>query len=72
VASSPCPAIKSSRVPPSPDEVVVKLRHPLRIRIKIARDGGPEALSRWLAQTPMSALGMNSPDRVFPALGGGK
>lgn len=32
--------------------------------------GGPEELSRWLAKTPMSALGMNSPDRVFPKLGG--
>jgi hypothetical protein len=34
------------------------------------RDDGPEALSRWLARTPMSALGMNSPARVFPTLGG--
>jgi hypothetical protein len=29
----------------------------------------PPMLSRWLARVPMSALGMNSPDRVFPALG---
>ena len=34
------------------------------------RDCGPEELSRWLAQTPMMALGGNSPDRVFPKLGG--
>ena len=30
----------------------------------------PPELSHWLARTPMSALGMNSPDRVFPKLGG--
>ena len=29
----------------------------------------PAKLSRKLAETPMSALGMNSPDRVFPTLG---
>lgn len=34
-----------------------------------SRDYGPEELSRWLAQTPMPALGGNSPDRVFPKLG---
>ena len=33
------------------------------------RDYGPEELSRWLARTPMMALGGNSPDRVFPTLG---
>jgi len=27
-------------------------------------------MSRWLAVTPLSVLGMNSPDRVFPTLGG--
>jgi len=33
-------------------------------------EGGkaPVELSRWLARSPMSALGMNSPDRVFPRL----
>ncbi len=35
-----------------------------------SRDYGPEELSRWLAKTPMMALGGNSPGRVFPALGG--
>jgi hypothetical protein len=33
------------------------------------RDFGPAELSRWLAQTPMTILGGNSPDRVFPLLG---
>lgn len=33
------------------------------------RDGSPVELSRWLA-APMSALGMSSPDRVFPTLTG--
>ena len=31
----------------------------------------PQELSRWLAQIPMKVLGGNSPDRVFPKLGGG-
>lgn len=31
---------------------------------------GPLELSRWLARNPMSVLGMNSPDRVFPKLRG--
>ncbi len=34
------------------------------------RDYSLVDLSRWLARTPMTALGGNSPDRVFPALGG--
>jgi hypothetical protein len=34
------------------------------------RDCGPEELSRWLARTPMTILGGNSPDRMFPKLGG--
>lgn len=34
------------------------------------RDESPVELSRWLAESPMSALGMNSPDRVFPTLTG--
>jgi hypothetical protein len=33
------------------------------------RDYSPVELSRWLAETPMSALGMNSPARVFAKLG---
>jgi hypothetical protein len=33
-------------------------------------DYPPVELSRWLAKTPMSTLGGNSPDRVFPKLGG--
>ncbi len=33
------------------------------------RDMSPAELSRKLAKAPMSALGMNSPDRVFPTLG---
>ncbi len=33
------------------------------------RDEAPADLSRWLAESPMSALGGNSPDRVFPRLG---
>lgn len=35
-----------------------------------SREYGPEELSRWLAQTPMTVLGGKSPDRVFPKLGG--
>ena len=31
----------------------------------------PSELSPWLAETPLSTLGMNSPDRVFPTLKGG-
>lgn len=31
-------------------------------------DYSPVELSRWLAQTPMKAIGYNFPDRVFPAL----
>jgi hypothetical protein len=34
------------------------------------RNESPVDLSRWLAKSPMSALGMNSPDRVFPKLTG--
>lgn len=34
------------------------------------RDYSPFELSRWLAKNPLSALGMNSPDRVFPKLRG--
>jgi hypothetical protein len=34
------------------------------------RDESPLELSYKLAKAPMSALGMNSPDRVFPTLGG--
>lgn len=34
------------------------------------RDYSPVELSRWLAATPMTALGGNSPDRVFPKVGG--
>lgn len=34
------------------------------------RDYSPVELSRWLAKTPMTALGGNSPDRVFPTLRG--
>jgi len=33
------------------------------------RDEAPADLSRWLARSPMSVLGGNSPDRVFPRLG---
>ena len=33
------------------------------------RDKPPVELGSWLAESPMSALGMNSPDRVFPRLG---
>ncbi len=33
------------------------------------RDTPPVELSSWLAESPMSALGGNSPDRVFPRLG---
>ena len=31
----------------------------------------PAELSGWLARTPLSVLGMNSPDRVFPKIAGG-
>ena len=34
------------------------------------RDEPPGELSRWLAETPLAPLGMNSPKRVFPTLGG--
>lgn len=34
------------------------------------RDEAPVELGRWLGQSPLSALGMDSPDRVFPKLGG--
>ena len=33
------------------------------------RDYSPVELSRWLAETPLATLGMNSPKRVFPTLG---
>lgn len=37
------------------------------------RDGmSPLELSRRLAQTPLSILGMNSPERVFPKIAGGE
>jgi hypothetical protein len=36
----------------------------------IHRDYSPVEMSRWLAQTPMKAIGYNSPDRVFPGLRG--
>ena len=35
----------------------------------VEENKAPEELSRWLAETPMSALGGNSPKRVFPRLG---
>lgn len=35
------------------------------------REASPVELSRWLAESPMSALGWKSPDQVFPSLGSG-
>jgi hypothetical protein len=46
------------------NDLIFQARHGLE-----NRDYTPVELSRWLAATPMSALGMNSPERVFPTLG---
>ena len=47
------------------NDLIVQARYGLE-----SRDYSPVELSRWLAKTPMSALGGNSPDRVFPKLSG--
>jgi hypothetical protein len=58
---------------PIPDRSLLGSINELIFAAKIgleSREYGPAELSRWLAQTPMMALGGNSPDRVFAKLGG--
>lgn len=58
---------------PIPDRSVLGSINELIFAAKLGlRDGmSPVELSGWLARTPLSVLGMNSPDRVFPKIAGG-
>lgn len=57
---------------PIPDRSVLGTINDLIFEVKWGlRDGKSLAeLSGWLAQTPLTVLGMNSPDRVFPMIAG--
>jgi len=58
---------------PIPGKSVLGSINDLVLEAKYAlaeRDYSPIELSRWLAENPLSALGMNSPARVFPKLRG--
>ena len=58
---------------PIPDRTILGSMNDLIFQARYGlehRDFPPVELSRWLAETPMSALGGNSPDRVFPKLTG--
>lgn len=58
---------------PIPDRSVLGGMNELIFAAKIGLEDGmtPSELSSWLAETPLSKLGMNSPERVFPTLKGG-
>lgn len=58
---------------PIPDRVILSSVNEMIFQARYGlthRDYSPVELSRWLAETPMSALGGNSPGRVFPKLTG--
>ena len=55
---------------PIPDKVVLSSVNELIFMARHGMDKSPAELAWWLAQTPMKALGYNSPDRVFPTLRG--
>lgn len=55
---------------PIPDKVVLSSVNEMIFMARQGRDKSPVELSRWLAETPMKAIGHNSPDRVFPKLAG--
>ncbi len=58
---------------PIPDRMVLGSINDLIFAAKYGLVNGksPADLSGWLAETPISVLGMNSPDRVFPKIAGG-
>lgn len=69
------PELSAVQWAPIPDRSILSSINELIFLAKYElenRDASPASLSRWLAQVPMTALGGNSPDRVFPALAGNK
>lgn len=63
------PELHTVQWAPIPDKAVLSSINEL---IQMARHGGdrsPVELSRWLAETPMKAIGYNSPKRAFASLG---
>ena len=67
------PELATVQWAPIPDRSVMGSMNDLILMTKYHlenRDESLEELSRKLAKAPMSLLGMNSPDRVFPTLGG--
>lgn len=66
------PELAAVQWAPIPDRSIMGSMNDLILMAKYHlenRDESPVELSRLLARTPMSVLGMNSPDRVFPTLG---
>ena len=66
------PEVTAVQWAPIPDRSIIGSMNDLIYAAKYfleARTESPVEVSRKLAQTPLSILGMNSPDRVFPTLG---
>jgi hypothetical protein len=66
------PEVLCAQFAPIPDRAVLGTINDLVYSAKImlaAGDLSPVELSQLLARTPLSLLGMNSPNRVFPQLG---
>lgn len=55
---------------PIPNKAILGSINELIALARYGMDKSPVELAQWLAQTPMKALGHNSPDRVFSTLGG--
>lgn len=63
------PELHTVQWAPIPNKAVLSSLNELIMMARYGMDKSPVELSSWLAATPMKAIGHNSPDRVFPALG---
>jgi hypothetical protein len=64
------PALGAVQFAPIPDRAVLSSINELVLMSRHGMDLSPAELGPWLAETPMKALGHESPDRVFPKLKG--
>jgi hypothetical protein len=67
------PELGAVQFAPIPDRAVLSSLNELILMARYGlrnRDYSPAELAAWLAQTPMKAIGHNSPDRAFRTLSG--
>jgi len=64
------PELGTVQYAPVPDKAVLSSVNELVMQARYGMDKSPVELSRWLAETPMKAIGHNFPDRAFRALRG--